>query len=536
MRWWVGAAFALTLATPGHAIAAGAVMGRQGETVTLSTARVAVAAAPGRTTSWTQVSVSGAGAGFVWIMPARPGARVDLGSDAWLDALDAATSPVVIPPSAAPGSECDTGEGGAGPEFVPPLTSPQSTRPTATAIFTDTGTLGAFVSGAGYALPHDLAAALGTLFASGSAVVASTYATAELPTRTLRIVDDGPPLLPFALSGTSASDTPVTVFVIASGAATAGASPLALDPSTVLWEGDGMSTYLAARSALLTPWQGTRWLTESALPGLLFDGVPVGPEGALPSVLGAYFQLASAYGDAAGDPASCTAAADATQAETEPYASLCPEGALGVVAGSGPCATSDGGDGGDEDGGAGVDALVCGGSSYDAAFAVASLVANDIWVTRIDGRLASASATDVPLSLQPLPPTSPVVVAAGYASACDASTTAAPPLPPYGSYGASPSSPSTGSSPASSSASSPSPDVGTAVAEGCGAGLADGCGNDDAADDGGDAAGACDPDAGGDDCAAGARGKGKRRSPVSRVVVLLVALSAAARRRSRRPS
>src|ERR1700761_8894042 len=83
---------------PARAMAAGVAVGHVGEIVSLRSARVAVAVAPQRSTLWAQVSVSGASDGFAWILPLPPGARIDLASDAWLDALDSATSPVVLPP------------------------------------------------------------------------------------------------------------------------------------------------------------------------------------------------------------------------------------------------------------------------------------------------------------------------------------------------------------------------------------------------------------------------------------------------------
>ena len=276
--------------------AAGAVIGKEGETVTVSTARVAVATTPGRTALWAQVAVTGASAGFVWILPVRPGARIDLGSDAWLDALDAATSPVVLPPSTATPNTCDVG---LSPQRIPPTASPQSALPGAIGLFTDPVALESFVTDAGYAIPPGLASALGTVFAGG-AVIAATYAAADRPVRTLRIVDSGPPLLPFALTGAPESTTQATAFVIASAGATAGSSPVSLDPSRIAWVSDGLSSFVQARANLVDLWQGTRWLTESAAPGLLFNGAAIGPAATLPAVVGQYFSLARGYGDATG--------------------------------------------------------------------------------------------------------------------------------------------------------------------------------------------------------------------------------------------
>jgi Uncharacterized protein conserved in bacteria (DUF2330) len=538
----------LAILSPRDARAAGAVVGKEGETVTVSTARVAVATTPARTTLWAQVAVTGASAGFVWILPVRSGARIDLGSDAWLDALDAATSPVVLPPSTAAPNTCDAG---LSPQQLPPASSPRSGLPSATGLFTDPVALQSFVTGAGYAIPAGLTSALGPVFADG-AVIASTYATASQPVRTLRVVDSGPPLLPFALTGVLESTTQATAFVVASAGAAAGSSPLTLDPSHVLWVSDGLSSFVQARANLLGAWQGTRWLTESAAPGLLFDGAALGSGATLPAVVGQYFSLARAYGDATGDPTECATAALSGQSDSDPYVAACPVGTLGIVPGPSPCSTGADGDASTgPDGGAPIDALFCGGSADDAALAVAGLAAPGIWVSRIEGIVTQATASDVPLSIAVTPPSSPVVTAGGYESTCEEApspspTTSLPVLPPSG---------PTASSQApqqSSSSSASSADVGAAAAEGC-SGAAEACGSsqstDDESDDSGDCSGdsstdsgdACSGDASSSsDCATG-RGSHRRRgrSPVSRLLMVLVAGLAIARRctpRSRRAS
>jgi hypothetical protein len=539
-RCAIGFALAsLAMLSPRDASAVGAVIGKEGETVTVSAARIAVATTPGRTALWAQVAVTGAGAGFVWILPVRTGARIDLGSDAWLDALDAATSPVVLPPSTATPDTCDAG---LSPQRLPPATSPQSGLPTATGLFTDPAALESFVTGAGYAIPPDLASALGPVF-SGGAVIASTYATAGRPVRTLRIVDSGPPLLPFALTGALDSTTQATAFVIASAGATAGSSPLMLDPSRVMWISDGLSSFAAARASLLDPWQGTRWLTESAAPGLLFDGAAIGPGATLPAVVGQYFSLASVYGDATGDPTECATAALSGQGDPDPYVAACPVGTLGIVPGPSPCSDdADGEASTGQDGGAPIDALSCGGSADDAALAVGGLAAAGIWVSRIEGIVTQTSASDVPVTIAATPPSSPVMTASGYESTCGAApspspTTSLPALPPSGSTV------SWQPPQQSSNSSASSSNVGAAAAEGC-SGTADACGSSQSTDDDSDGSGDCGGDSSSDggggcsgdassgsDCATGGSNHRRRgRSPVSRVLMVLVAGLAIARR------
>jgi hypothetical protein len=539
-RYAIGFALAsLAVLSPRGAGAAGAVIGKDGETVRVSTARLAVAIAPGRTVLWAQVGVTGASAGFVWILPVRSGARIDLGSDAWLDALDAATSPVVLPPSAATPNTCDAG---LSPQRLPPMTWPRSGLPIATGLFTDLAALEAFVTGGGYAIPAGLKSALGPVLAA-SAVIASRYATGDRPVRTLRIVDSGPPLLPFALTGAPEPTTQATAFVIASAGAAAGSDPLTLDPSSVTWVGDGLSSFVRARADLLDSWQGARWLTESAAPGLLFDGAVIGPGATLPAVVAQYFSLAQAYGDAPGDPTACAKAALSGQDDSDPYVAACPVGTLGIVPGPSPCSNdADGGFAG-PDSGAPVDALFCGDAADDAALAVGGLAAPGIWVSRIEGIVTQTRASDVPLSLSARPLSSPVVTASGYASSCEQApfpSFTPPPTfsPPQGPTGSSQQPQQSSSSSASSS------DVG-AAAEGC-SGAADACGSSQSTDDESDAGGDCSGDSstGSDDacsgdtsssndCTTGAHTHRRLgRSPVSRVLMLLVAVLAILRRRT----
>ncbi len=505
----MGAGVALVvLLVPARASAAGVAVGQPGETLRIDTSRFAVAQADARTTSWAQVSVSGGSGGFVWILPLPPGATVDQASDAWLDALDAATTPVILPPADPAGYACNAG----GPVVVPAGASPRSTRPAASGVFTDSAALATFVTGAGYALPQDVASAVGDLFASGTGVVASAYPSAALPTGTVRIAGSGPPLLPLSLGGPT-SPTHVTAFVIAPDAATAGAATFALAPGAIAWGASAASAYLAQRDSILARGPSGRWLLETSEPGLLVQGVAYGPNAYLPAVVDDFIQLAASYAAPTGD--------------------------------AGACESADGGD----DGGLPVDAPACGVASDDVALAVGSLPPASAWVTRLEGLVTPDSAADVPLTIAPGAAQSPAVQAVGVIADCTPATATQPPslVPPP--LVGNPGPPAWTPQPDHSSPPG-SPEVAARpTADGCSA-IADGCGNQDPTDDddssggcgssntgsegGGDASGdACGSDAGGSDCATSGQPRGRRRSPVSRVLVLLTAASAVARRFTR---
>jgi hypothetical protein len=486
-----------------------------------------------------QVTVTGASAGLAWLVPVRPGARLDLASDAWLDALDAATAPVVLPPTT-PGCI-----GGSDPDRVAPTTSPASTNPTRTEILTDLGAINALLTDAGYALPAGLASGVTAALASGDSIAALLFPSAALPLHTLRIVDAGAPSLPFALSGSTFGDMAVTGFVVSSGPESAGTDPITLDPTTVLWVANAQSTYPQATAVLVQQWQGTRWLTQSAMPGLLFSGASIAGTSSLPAVLGQYFTLAASYGDATSDPGECTAAAASTQSEAGSFVATCPDGALAIVAGPGPCAIGSAG-------ALPVDALSCGGNSVDAALAVADLSPEQLWVTRLDGMVTLESASDVSLAEGPAASSgpggslSPVLTAGGYD--CPSSGGGGTGDPGGGA--------TLGGGDPSGSGAAAAADV---ASNGCAAGLescdsssdssddSGGCGSSDSSSgdsgcggsDAGGGGGGCGGDGGGGSCTTArqarhhARG---RRSPVSRVLLLCAAVAIVARRHSRNPA
>src|SRR6185369_7998779 len=61
--------------------------------------RIAVAVGPQRTTVWTSLRFEAAGGPMGIIVPAPPGAALDLSSDAWFEALEVATAPRILPPA-----------------------------------------------------------------------------------------------------------------------------------------------------------------------------------------------------------------------------------------------------------------------------------------------------------------------------------------------------------------------------------------------------------------------------------------------------
>jgi hypothetical protein len=61
--------------------------------------RMALSISPDVSVLWDQVQYAGEPAEFAWVLPVKPGARLEVASDAWFEALDAATTVRVVPPT-----------------------------------------------------------------------------------------------------------------------------------------------------------------------------------------------------------------------------------------------------------------------------------------------------------------------------------------------------------------------------------------------------------------------------------------------------
>jgi hypothetical protein len=380
----------------------GAVVGPSGEQVSVARARVVVAVAEGRTTRWAQISLAPSHPSFAWLVPVMPGARIDLASDAWLDALDAATAPVVLPPSGT--AQCSRA---VLPQVLTPATSPSSVRPEQATVALDLTSLTSAVSTLGFSIAPSLLETLGDVFSSGGAILALVYGGGDgTCVRSLRIVDTGRPEFSFALTGSSAGSVEVTAFAIAGGAEQIGTAPLVFPTRDLVWLADGGSNYASEAARLLS----SGWLLQSSEASAFFRPTTIASGLTEPAVVSDYYALASSYGDTVADPQACDTAAELTIDQTPPYAPACPAGALAIVPGPSPCTPS-----------AAVvqtpyEALVCGGA-IDAALAVASLSPSNVWVTRWAGVVTAASASNLPLlagSTQPIG----LVLTAGSDKAC----------------------------------------------------------------------------------------------------------------------
>jgi hypothetical protein len=382
-----------------------------------------------RTTRWVSLRIHSDATALAWILPVRPGALVDLASDGWLESLETASAPRVVPPDVSPPCEIAPGV-----EVDGDVAHAATTAPDGVAVAPDGATLAMGLAGWGLALPGDVASAIDAASAAGDSFVALHFTAparapagtspADVRTRTVRITEEAPAdvswsLAGLSLAGVSGTSPTVTVHVLSGGPlawGAPGAAPaLTLDPSAILWRPQGGSTYAAARDALLQGKPGG-WLEETAGHRIVFQTSPVPGGTPLPSLAAAYFAKAAADGDATGDAIACTGRALAVAASVAAVSAACPSGALARVPPLAACTEAT------DAAEIAPDVLRCGGGADDLALALSGLAPSGAYLTRARSVLpAGGAGADVSLRQAEAPAGAehgPVKVAAGYTLAC----------------------------------------------------------------------------------------------------------------------
>ena len=84
------------------------------ESSMVSDHRMVFALAPQQTVLWDQIRYSGNPSEFAWVLPVRPGTKIELSHDEWIASLDATTQPKIIQPLAQPSGRFGGGNGSFG--------------------------------------------------------------------------------------------------------------------------------------------------------------------------------------------------------------------------------------------------------------------------------------------------------------------------------------------------------------------------------------------------------------------------------------
>jgi hypothetical protein len=260
--------------------------------------RMALSISSEQTILWDQIAYAGAPEEFAWVLPIKPGARIEVASDAWFDVLDAATRAQVY----APDLECDTGaffcnvsiaapaaagcgDGGVGLEdgvgaSDPPVTvvSHGSAGPYETVILSadEPGALPTWLEDHGYAIPADIYPLIDSYVAEGFDFVALRLlpAAGVQQMRPVRVVQAGAvTTLPLRMVAAGTGPfTDITLFVLSEGRMTAqGFAEVAVFPGQLSWDfGTNTSTYAVMREQALAQNGGRSFYVPFSAKGALF--------------------------------------------------------------------------------------------------------------------------------------------------------------------------------------------------------------------------------------------------------------------------
>ena len=301
-------AFAAALAAPQRADACGGCFvppAQDAKKVSVVTGhRMALSISSEQTILWDQIQYSGAPDEFAWVLPIKPGARIEVASDAWFDVLDAATGIQVYAPDlecvTVPGIFCgvtpmagQTGTMGCGDSGgtesipgtdAPPVTvvSHGSAGPYETVILSADvpGALPAWLESHGYNIPEDVHPLIDAYVAEGFDFVALRLLPAAgiQQMRPVRVVQSGAvTTLPLRMvaAGTGAF-TAITLFVVAEGRyTTRGFREVPIQPSLLSWDfPTASSNYASLRQQALAEDGGRVFHVPFAARGALFAEIP----------------------------------------------------------------------------------------------------------------------------------------------------------------------------------------------------------------------------------------------------------------------
>lgn len=425
--------------------------------------RMALSISPDVSVLWDQVQYTGSPSEFAWVLPVKPGARVEVASDAWFEALEAATAVRVTPPTiqcvtrsfdegsygysgCGPGLAAGCGASEAGmegrevteiSEIAPPeepvsVVHKESAGPyEAVTLHSDVpGALTTWLTENGYAIDPTIQPIIDDYAANGFDFIALRLLpdAGVQQMKPVRVIQPGAvTTLPLRMvaAGTGAT-VGMTLFVITEGRYRASNFSEAFLPSadSVTWDFfSQLSSFSILRQQALANAGGAAWLTSYAQPGALFSpatnpatGTPVQYVtglGAAPTIADAFMDQAFANGET---ELTCAGIFDQIALSGDRVVDPCPPD-------GGPCA---------EIGPNELDSryFACG-PLQDLAVALVGLHPRDVWITRLEAELPrEALANDLELAPATQQPVSNLLVAGSFTNPpceVDTSFAAAPP-------------------------------------------------------------------------------------------------------------
>lgn len=345
--------------------------------------RIAVAVSPSRTTVWTNLRLDSAANSVGLLVPVPSGAALDHSSDAWLEALDDATAPRLLPPTGAayvcPGTSPDPM---ADPFHVTTFPSPLAgLAPTQSTILPDASAVSTWATANGLTIAPATLTALQNMSGMRFFVERFEPKTAPFFTSTLRVVlPSSTPTLPLALTRAGSSDLHITAWFVGAGRANlTGSSSVKLPVNDLQWIAKTQtSNYIELRDTALLTAGPSASVTEASSHDALVKNVAIAEgKGAITGVVTGYFQRAADYLDGNMDANPCIVGAAVVLDGSSRVALTCPRANLGVVDGGPACVESPAG--------SEVDPakLRCGGRADDLAVALSDLQPSSAWLTRM---------------------------------------------------------------------------------------------------------------------------------------------------------
>lgn len=387
----------------------------------LREAHVAIAHSPTQSTLWFSATLEGAADDIHIIVPVSPGARVDLSTDAWFEALADSTHTRVLPPQTPPEVTCEQGRVPApgDHDLVGDVDHVATVAPAAPADVMTMSELVVWVQDQGMSLSFDALSLLADLDIQGFLFVRLRFEVdpGTFTLRTLRVASPSASAkVPLVLTSAGASPAVLRVWAFADGRANpAIQSWSTLNPTDVHWSLAGGVPPTNYRDALGKMLDVTSWAVDVSSHDSIYRSMPLGSGSSfLPAVVDGYFDRASGYGEALAAPASCISRVAAMEASLAKVGRVCAPGALVEV--SGPACEEEA-----QPGEIAAADLRCGGIADDLALAMAGNSPGSLWLTRWTGKLSPwTERHDDSLAVHDGEPRSAVVVSGGWdSSVCD---------------------------------------------------------------------------------------------------------------------
>jgi hypothetical protein len=418
----LAAPLALLFGAPGDAQACGGCVVPPMTNTIVNAHRMALSVSPKQTVLWDQIRYDGDPESWGWLLPVKPGAVVELSTDAWFETLDGVTSTTVFAPplncNSGPDFNCgcgslasaDSAAGEFGGNGSVTVVHRGTVGPFQTVtLSTETpGVLDDWLTSAGYEIPPDTAPVIDAYVAEGYDFIALKLQPGQgvQDMKPVRVVQPGiSPTLPLRMVavGTGAN-VDITLFMITEGRWAAKNFGNGLVPvDLVSWDfATNNSNYAPLREKVLGQDDGATWLTTFAKPRSLLSPIQGAVQGQLSitlevdefgfpltfanTIAAAYIGRGKINGET--DDETCLAAMNQFAEDNRMVVDPCPAGKPSNDPSCGEVAAGE------------IDARVfeCGGSDTieettmdDVATALNGLHPKDVWITRLEARLPRAA-------------------------------------------------------------------------------------------------------------------------------------------------